>query len=111
MDSRVKTAARELVESYSDETIKIHHLDRQPLPSHSEIIRCLVKIHELLFPGYIGLQGIDRSDLEEQVAERLSWLYDVLTEQIYRASGHDTQIGSVSSFSREDAADAASQFL
>jgi serine O-acetyltransferase len=111
MDSLVKTAARELVESYSDETIKIHHLDRQPLPSHSEIIRCLVKIHELLFPGYIGLQGIDRSELEEAVEERLGWLYDVLTEQIYRASVHDTQIGSVSSFSREDAAHATSQFL
>jgi serine O-acetyltransferase len=111
MDSRVKTAARELVESYSDETIKIHHLDRQPLPSHSEIIRCLVKIHEILFPGYIGLQGIERSELEEKVAERLDWLYGVLTEQIYRASGHETQIGSICTFSREAAADAASRFL
>jgi serine O-acetyltransferase len=111
MDEKIEKAARELVESYSDEGLKIHHLGRQPLPSHSEVIRALVTFHELLFPGYIGLQGLAGAELQMYVEQRLASLHKVLTEQIQRATGHETQIGSECTFSHEDAAAATAEFL
>ena len=33
MNEKIKQATTELFESYSDTSLKIHHLDRQPLPS------------------------------------------------------------------------------
>jgi serine O-acetyltransferase len=111
MNDKIAKAAQELVESYQDEQLKIHHLGRQPLPSHSEIIRVLVTIHELLFPGYIGLQGLSGSNLQKNVVERLEALNNILTEQIHRATGYEAQIGSVGSFSYNEAAEAASHFL
>jgi serine O-acetyltransferase len=111
MKNDIEITARELVESYSDQGIKIHHLGRQPLPSHSEIIRALVTFHELLFPGYIGLQGLTRADLQVQVEQRLTQLFKVFTEQISRARGHEIEIGSKSSFSHADAVEATTHFL
>src|SRR3954468_11566092 len=93
MDEKIDRAAKALVESYTLEGIKIHHLDRQPLPSHAEIIRALVTIHELLFPGYIGAQGLTGPTLTEHVRQRMAWLYEVLTEQIKRAVSHANRIG------------------
>jgi serine O-acetyltransferase len=111
MNDKIAKVAQELVESYQDEQLKIHHLGRQPLPSHSEIIRVLVTIHELVFPGYIGLQGLSGSNLQCSVVERLEALNSILTEQIHRATGYEAQIGSVGSFSYNEAAEAASHFL
>jgi serine O-acetyltransferase len=111
MNDKIAKVAQELVESYQDEQLKIHHLGRQPLPSHSEIIRVLVTIHELVFPGYIGLQGLSGSNLQSSVVERLEVLNSILTEQIHRATGYEAQIGSGSSFSYNEAAEAASHFL
>jgi serine O-acetyltransferase len=111
MNDKIAKVAQELVESYQDEQLKIHHLGRQPLPSHSEIIRVLVTIHELVFPGYIGLQGLSGSHLQSSVVERLEALNSILTEQIHRATGYEAQIGSGSSFSYNEATEAASHFL
>jgi serine O-acetyltransferase len=111
MNDKIAKAAQELIESYQDEQLKIHHLGRQPLPSHSEIIRVLVTSHELLFPGYIGLQGLSGSNLQSSVVERLETLNSILTEQIHRATGYEAQIGSGSSYSYNEAAEAASHFL
>jgi len=111
MADKIKEAARELVASYSDKRLKIHHLGRQPLPAHSEIIRVLGTIHELLFPGYIGLQGLNGADLEANVEDRLTLLNKILTEQIHRAIGHEMQIGSECPFTYSDAAEAAAEFL
>jgi serine O-acetyltransferase len=111
MEHSIEKAARELVESYSDEDLKIHHLGRQPLPSHNEIIRALVTLHELLFPGYIGLQGLNGPEVKEHVEQRLEMLYRVFTEQVQRAAAHNTQIGSECAMSQSDAAEVAGQFL
>ncbi|HEX8707825.1 MAG TPA: serine O-acetyltransferase EpsC [Pyrinomonadaceae bacterium] len=93
MDEKIERAVEALVESYTAGGIKIHHLDRQPLPSHAEIIRVLMTIHELLFPGYIGAQGLTGTNLRLHVESRMSWLYETLTEQIRRAVSHGTKLG------------------
>ena len=48
---------RALVASYTGAGVTIHHLDRQPLPSHARDDSRLATIQELLFPGYVGTQG------------------------------------------------------
>src|SRR5947209_19421735 len=93
MNKKVKQAAQALFDSYGGEGVKIHHLDRRPLPSHAEIIRVLVTIHELLFPGYIGAQGLTGESLAAHVESRMVWLYEVLREQIKRSVSHAKKIG------------------
>ena len=111
MNEKISRAAEALVESYTAEGVKIHHLDRQPLPSHAELIRVLVTIHELLFPGYIGAQGLTGAGLRLHVESRMAWLYEVLTEQITRAIRHGTKIGSPCTTTDLDAAECAADFL
>jgi serine O-acetyltransferase len=111
MSDKILKAASDLLESYSIEGMKIHHLDRQPLPSHAEIIRVLVTAHELFFPGYIGAQGLTGESLRLHVESRMSWLYEALTEQIRRAIGHSRKIGEPCDVISQEAADVAAQFL
>jgi serine O-acetyltransferase len=111
MNEKIDRAAEALVESYSADDLKIHHLDRQPLPSHAEIIRVLVRIHELLFPGYIGAQGLTKESLRSHVESRMAWLYEVLTEQIKRALGHGDKIGVACGVTEREASDCAAAFL
>src|SRR6266850_4328122 len=111
MDKKITRAANDLIESYSVKGIKIHHLDRQPLPSHVEIIRVLVTSHELLFPGYIGPQGLAGDSLRQHVESRMSWLYETLTEQIRQAIGHSQKIGEACDITAREASDCAAKFL
>jgi serine O-acetyltransferase len=111
MNEKIDRAAAALVESYSDDELKIHHLGRQPLPSHVEIIRVLVTPHELLFPGYIGAQGLEGAALSAHVESRMAWLYEVLNEQIKRALRHGKKIGEASDVAERQADECATAFL
>jgi serine O-acetyltransferase len=111
MNEKLDRAAKALVESYSIDELKIHHLGRQPLPSHVEIIRVLVTTHELLFPGYIGAQGLTSESLRAHVEARMSWLYEVLTEQIKRAIRHSKTIGAIEDETDAYASECANLFL
>src|ERR1043165_4928507 len=57
MNEKVSRAADALAESYTGDGVKIHHLDRRPLPSRTEAVRVLDALQELLFPGYTRAQG------------------------------------------------------
>jgi len=111
MNDKLQRAVKALVDSYSDDGLKIHHLDRHPLPSHAEIIRVLVTIHELLFPGYIGARGLGGDGLRVHVESRMTWLFEVLTEQIKRAVSHGNKIGGASHLTGLDASESAATFL
>ncbi len=111
MNEKINRAANELIESYSSEGIKIHHLDRQRLPSHAEIIRVLVTSHELLFPGYIGAQGLAGDSLRMHVESRMSWLFETLTEQIRCAIGHSKKIGEACEITEGESAEYAASVL
>src|SRR5918999_2432350 len=88
MNEKLSRAGRELVESYSREGVKIHHLDRRPLPSRDVAVRVLDALQELLFPGYTGAQGLTGAGLRLHVESRVAWLYETLAEQIARAVNH-----------------------
>jgi serine O-acetyltransferase len=111
MNEKIDRAVEALVESYSADALKIHHLDRQPLPSHAEIIRVLVTFHELLFPGYIGAQGLTGEGLRAHVESRMAWLFEVLTEQIKRAISHSVKLGEDCKVTEREAGECAASVL
>lgn len=113
MDDDLQRATDALIESYTGESVKIHHLGRQPLPSHAEIIRVLVTLHELIFPGYIGTQSLTAgASLHDHVTSRIAWLHETLTEQIRRATMHGQNIEAVCSQTvKRDADTHATRFL
>ena len=111
MNEKVTEAMRALVESYTGEGVKIHHLDRRPLPSREEIIRVVVAAQELLFPGYVGAQGLTGMSLRLHVESRTAWLYEALTEQISRAINHGERIDAQCPVAEREAADCATEIL
>jgi len=111
MNELLNKAADALVESYADNKLKIHHLDRQALPTREEIIRVVGVCQGLLFPGYFGTQGLSEESLKLHVYSRLAWLQEVLTEQIKRAFGHGTKIDEPCGTTDKDAAEVAANFL
>jgi serine O-acetyltransferase len=111
MNERVSRAARTLVESYSDEGVKIHHLDRRPLPSRDAAVAALDALQELLFPGYTGAQGLTGASLRLHVEARLAWLYETLTEQIARAAGHGHLLEEACPVTEREATECAEEFI
>ncbi|HEX8177535.1 MAG TPA: serine O-acetyltransferase EpsC [Pyrinomonadaceae bacterium] len=111
MSEKLHRATEELFESYTAGGTKIHHLDRQPLPSHAEIVRVLMTIHELLFPGYIGAQGLTAASIRLHVEARMAWLHEIMAEQIHRAIGHGKTVGEHCEVTDKEASDCAACFL
>jgi serine O-acetyltransferase len=111
MNDRIIRAAGELLASYTTGGVKIHHLDRRPLPAHAEVIRVLVTLHELLFPGYIGAQGLTDTALRLHVEARMASLYETLTEQISRAINHGKRFEDACDVTEQTAAECAAAFL
>jgi serine O-acetyltransferase len=111
MNDKVSRAARMLVESYSRGGVKIHHLDRRPLPSRAEAVRMLDALQELLFPGYTGAQGLTGASLGLHVESQIAWLYETLTEQISRAINHGERLDDACPVTERQATECAEEFL
>jgi serine O-acetyltransferase len=91
--------------------VKIHHLDRRPLPSRGEVVAALDALQELLFPGYTGAQGLTGASLSLHVESRVAWLYETLTEQIARAVSHGHPIDDACPVTERQATECAAEFL
>ncbi|MDT5155922.1 MAG: serine O-acetyltransferase [Acidobacteriota bacterium] len=111
MNEKISRAAEALVESYSCEGVKIHHLDRRPLPSRAEAVAVLDALQELLFPGYTGAQGLTGASLRLHVESRVAWLYETLTEQISRAINHGERLDDACPVTDRQATECAEEFL
>jgi serine O-acetyltransferase len=111
MNDKLNRAADALVESYSREGVKIHHLDRRPLPSRAEIVGVLDALQELLFPGYAGAQGLTGAGLRLHTEARLAWLYETLSEQISRAVNHGQRLDDACPVTERQATECAEDFL
>ena len=111
MNDKVSRAARSLVESYSRGGVKIHHLDRRPLPSRAEAVRMLDALQGLLFPGYTGTQGLTGASLALNVESQAAWLYETLTEQISRAINHGQRLDDACPVTERQATECAEEFL
>src|SRR3712207_6826961 len=111
MNDKVSEAARRLVESYTGEGVKIHHLDRRPLPSRGEAVAVLDALQELLFPGYTGAQGLTGASLRLHVESRVAWLYETLTEQVARAAAHGHRLEDACPVTERQATECAEEFI
>jgi serine O-acetyltransferase len=111
MNDKVSRAADALVESYTREGVKIHHLDRRPLPSRAEAVRVLDALQELLFPGYTGAQGLTGASLRLRVESQTAWLYETLTEQISRAINHGQRLDDACPVTERQATECAEEFI
>src|ERR687885_1774723 len=111
MNEKVSRAAAALVESYSGGGLKIHHLDRRPLPSRAEAVAVLEALQELLFPGSTGAQGRTGASLRLHVESRAAWLYETLTEQISRAINHGQRLDDACPVTERQATECAEEFI
>jgi len=111
MNEKVSRAALALVESYTVEGVKIHHLDRRPLPSRAEAVAVLDALQELLFPGYTGAQGLTGASLRLHVEARVAWLYETLTEQVARAINHGHRLDDACPITERQATECAEEFI
>jgi serine O-acetyltransferase len=111
MNAKVSRAAAALVESYGVGGVKIHHLDRRPLPSRDAAVGVLDALQELMFPGYTGAQGLTGAGLRLHVESRVAWLYETLAEQIARAVNHGHRLEDACPVTERQATDRAEEFL
>jgi len=90
----------------------VNHIGVVPLPSKGEMIRVLDILFEILYPGYFGEQGLDEANVTYVVGHKVNELYDLLTEQIYRAIKHECRrLGSVCTHCKVRSEDVAVDFL
>ena len=84
-----------LLATYKDEAITTH-IGSAPLPSRDGTIGILDLLFQAVYPGYFGEQELTDSNVAYVVGHKLGQLYDLLTEQIYRAIKHECRrLGSV----------------
>src|SRR6476469_9945101 len=60
----------------------MQHLNRVLLPSRDEIIECLKRLRQLIFPGYFGKQALTTENLPFRLGELVIELSDMLYEQV-----------------------------
>ncbi|MFW6164117.1 MAG: serine O-acetyltransferase EpsC [Planctomycetota bacterium] len=100
-----------LLATYQDQNI-INHIGSAPLPSRGDAIRLLETLFEILYPGYFGEQELTDSNVAYVVGHKISELYDLLTEQVYRAIKHECRrLGSVCTHCKLRSEDVAIDFL
>ena len=71
----------ELVKSVVAEP-RTQHLNPIYLPSRDAIIQCVRLMHEAVFPGYFGKQGLTSENIGYRIGELVMELSDILYEQV-----------------------------
>ena len=100
-----------LLATYGAQNV-INHIGSAPLPSKTDATQILDVLFEILYPGYFGEQELSDSNVTYVVGHKISKLYDLLTEQIYRAIKHECRrLGSVCTHCRLRSEDVAIDFL
>jgi serine O-acetyltransferase len=90
----------------------INHIGSAPLPSKGDIVSILDVVFEILYPGYFGEQELAASNVTYVIGHKVSELYNLLTEQIYRAIKHECRrLGSVCTHCKLRSEDVAIEFL
>lgn len=76
-----------IVESYlSDE--RVHHIDREYLPSRTATERVCDLLLELSYPGYFGRRGLTRHNVAYHVGELIPRLWEQLVDLIHQCHCH-----------------------
>ncbi|MDD2718027.1 MAG: serine acetyltransferase, partial [Candidatus Wallbacteria bacterium] len=67
----------------------INHLDSAVMPSREAVIDLLEIIRDILFPGYFEKRQIGREELPYHIGERMSVLFQKLSDQITKCIVHE----------------------
>jgi len=81
----VREIARELLQTFATLKPKLEHLATTPLPDKTSVIKILDDLLEVIYPGYFGKKHVERSNIENYVANVLDSIYSTLTQEIYRS--------------------------
>ena len=65
------------------------HIDYESIPSQASVIEIIEKVREILFPGYFSSEKIDPTNLKYSLGQSVSYLYDLLAEQISHGIRHE----------------------
>lgn len=65
------------------------HIDDEPIPSNGSVVEIIHKLREIFFPGYFTREKLDPVNLQYQMGQTVSALYDMLSEQIVNSIRHD----------------------
>jgi len=111
-DLELKGLADALLRSYRADP-RGHHINRKFLPSRAEIIDIVHLLLQVLYPGYVGRQGLTDEEVEYHVGGLLSTLRDKLARQIEQCLCHqaESENGETSESCTPHAKKLASQFL
>lgn len=90
MDHELKDLALALLRSYRADP-RGHHINRKYLPSRAEIIDVIHLLLQVLYPGYVGRQGLTDEEVEYHVGGLLSSLRDKLSRQIEQCLCHQAE--------------------
>ncbi|MDR1460987.1 MAG: hypothetical protein LBI78_05025 [Campylobacteraceae bacterium] len=84
IQGELKSIASSILESYKTHK-QISHLNSENLPKREEVIDVVLKLREVLFPGYFSKQGHSSKSINLMVDERINIIYEKLHKQIYCA--------------------------
>ena len=76
---------REIVQTYANSELRLHHLRETPLPNEDVVVEILGKLRTVLFPGYFGKEHVNEISIEFYVGELVYEIYEELTDEVYKA--------------------------
>src|SRR5437763_384397 len=89
-DHELKGLVDALLHSYRTDT-RGHHINRRYLPSRAEIIYILHLLLQVLYPGYVGRQGLTDEEVAYPVGVLLSTLREKLARQVEQCLCHQAE--------------------
>jgi serine O-acetyltransferase len=82
---------REATDTYSEQGVPLHDRADTPLPSEDVIVTILGKLRTVLYPRYFGKEYINQTGINYYVGELLYEVYELLSDEIYKAFRQDCQ--------------------
>jgi serine O-acetyltransferase len=94
-ESAVSGIAQELLQTFGKFQPRLEHLAPTPLPDKALIIQLLDDFLEVIYPGYFGRKFVELSHIEEHIAALMQFIYERLSDEIYRSIRPDCSESAV----------------
>jgi serine O-acetyltransferase len=85
---QIPVIVENITESCHDEEC-FEHIDAELIPSRESVIDILMRLREILFPGYFNEGKIDPANLRYQMGLSVDILFEALSEQITHSLRHE----------------------
>ncbi len=78
----------DIVATYAQREIPLHHLGATPLPSKESIVLIIEILQGIIFPGYFGKKGLDSNSIQYHIGDSIETVYEMMFREIYRGIRH-----------------------